>query len=152
MLTRLSAAMGMTLAIAAPAVAAVPPPAAVVADELPAVPETLVDATRPYLQSRRAAFLGWNPADRSMLIKTRFGATEQLHVVQTPYGDRRQVSFEDEPIMFAALSPDGATTVVQKDVGGGEFYQLYTLKDGRLSRITDGESRNWFGAWVRTAS
>jgi dipeptidyl aminopeptidase/acylaminoacyl peptidase len=37
--------------------------------------------------------------------------------------------------------------VVQKDTGGDEFYQLYTLDAGRPRLITDGKSRNWFGAW-----
>ena len=150
MLNRLSLAMGLTLAAALPAMAGadvVQPPAAILADDLPVVTSDLVEATRPYLQSRRAAFVGWNASDRSMLIKTRFGATEQLHVVQAPYGDRRQISFEDEPVMSAALSPDGRTTIVQKDVGGGEFYQLYVLREGRLHLLTDGKSRNWFGAW-----
>lgn len=56
-----------------------PKPATIVADGLPPVPDALVAATQPYLQSRRAGFLGWNAADHSMLIKTRFGATDQLH-------------------------------------------------------------------------
>lgn len=127
--------------------AEVPKPAAIVADGLPAVPDELADATRPYLQARRAAFMGWDAADRSMLVKTRFGATDQLHVVSAPDGVRTQISFEDEPILTGLPSPSGDVLLVQKDNGGDEFYQLYTLTDGRLSRITDGESRNWFGAW-----
>ena len=35
------------------------------------------------------------------------------------------------------------------DRGGSEFYQLYTLKDGRLTLLTDGKSRNDFGAWSK---
>jgi dipeptidyl aminopeptidase/acylaminoacyl peptidase len=113
------------------------------------VPDDLVAATQPYLQTRRATFLGWNAADQSMLIKTRFGATDQLHVVAAPDGARTQISFEAEPILAGALSPNGQTLLVQKDNGGDEFYQLYTLAAGRLSLITDGKSRNWFGAWSR---
>ncbi|MFC5346189.1 prolyl oligopeptidase family serine peptidase [Brevundimonas staleyi] len=134
---------------AVPALAQVAPPAAVVADGLPTVPQSLVAATQPYLQSRRAAFLGWNPVDGSMLVKTRFGATDQLHSVAAPGADRRQISFEAEPILAAVRSPSGDTLVVQKDNGGDEFYQLYTLDAGRLSLLTDGRSRNWFGAWSR---
>jgi len=151
MISRLALSAALTGALTFSAVpgafAEVPKPAAIVADGLPAVPDELADATRPYLQARRAAFLGWNAADRSMLIKTRFGATDQLHTVAAPNGDRTQISFEDEPVMAGALSSDGRTLVVQKDNGGDEFYQLYTLADGRLTRITDGRSRNWFGAW-----
>lgn len=135
---------GLALAQNAP-VAAVP--AAIVADGLPPIPQELVSATTPYLQARHANFLGWNASDRSMLIKTRFGGTDQVHTVAKPDADRRQLSFEAEPILAAALSPAGDALVMQKDVGGDEFYQLYLLVDGRPRLITDGKSRNWFGAW-----
>jgi dipeptidyl aminopeptidase/acylaminoacyl peptidase len=36
---------------------------------------------------------------------------------------------------------------VQKDTGGDEFFQLYTLKDGALTLLTDGKSRNALSAW-----
>ncbi|KAK0341569.1 hypothetical protein LTR94_025847, partial [Friedmanniomyces endolithicus] len=147
MISRLALTLALSLAAAPAALAEVPKPAAIVADGLPPVPDELADATRPYLQARRASFQGWNPADRSMLIKTRFGAVDQLHSVASPDGARTQISFEDEPILAGALSPDGRTLLVQKDNGGDEFYQLYTLANGRLTRITDGRSRNWFGAW-----
>ncbi|MDG2527232.1 S9 family peptidase [Caulobacter endophyticus] len=143
-LALLASSGGFAMAQSAP-VAAVP--AAIVADGLPPIPQELVSATTPYLQARHANFLGWNPADRSMLIKTRFGGTDQVHTVAKPDADRRQLSFEAEPILAAALSPAGDALVVQKDVGGDEFYQLYLLVDGRPRLITDGKSRNWFGAW-----
>lgn len=123
------------------------PPAAIVVDGAPAIPQELVAATAPYLQSRHADFLGWNTADRSMLIKTRFGGSNQIHVVAKPDGARHQISFENEPILAAALSPKGDTLVAQRDKGGDEFYQLYALEAGRPRLITDGKSRNWFGAW-----
>lgn len=149
--TRLTPALACLLAAslvaAPPASAQVAPPAAIVADGLPTVPQSLVAETQPYLQARRAAFLGWNPLDQSMLVKTRFGATDQLHSVAGPGGDRHQISFEAEPILAAVRSPSGDILLVQKDNGGDEFFQLYTLSAGRLSLLTDGTSRNWFGAW-----
>ncbi|OJU20194.1 MULTISPECIES: prolyl oligopeptidase family serine peptidase [unclassified Sphingomonas] len=146
------AATAATLAllpVAAPAQeASVAKPAAIVADGLPAIPAALVAETQPYLQARKAIFLGWDPADRSMLIKTRFANTDQIHKVGAPDAARTQLSFEAEPVIAAAVSPGaGDVTVVQKDIGGGEFFQLYRLVDGRLHLLTDGKSRNWFGAW-----
>jgi dipeptidyl aminopeptidase/acylaminoacyl peptidase len=147
MIARLSLTLAL-LAGAAPVLAqTVPQPAAIVLDGAPAVPQELAAATAPYQQARHANFIGWNTADRSMLIKTRFGGTDQVHAVAAPDADRRQLSFEAEPILAAALSPKGDTLVVQKDKGGDEFYQLYTLDAGRPRLITDGKSRNWFGAW-----
>ncbi|MET0375846.1 MAG: S9 family peptidase, partial [Rhizorhabdus sp.] len=131
-----------------PAFADVAKPEAIVNDGVPPIPDTLAADTQPYLQARKAAFLGWDEATRGMLIKTRFGNTDQLHIVKRPDAARQQVSFEVEPILTGSLSPGkGDVTLVQKDVGGGEFYQLYRLTSGRLQLLTDGKSRNWFGAW-----
>ena len=128
--------------------AVVEKPAAIVADGMPAVPVTLADRTRPYMEFRSAAFQGWNPADKSMLITTRFGNTPQVHGVKMPGGARTQLSFEVDRIGAASWAPGrGDVMLVMKDVGGGEFFQLYTLKDGVLSLLTDGKSRNEFGAW-----
>jgi dipeptidyl aminopeptidase/acylaminoacyl peptidase len=122
-------------------------PAALVADGIPAIPAALAAETRPYMEFRTAGFAGWNAADRSMLISTRFGNTAQIHRVAMPMGAREQLSFEVEPV-GGRWSPAGDVLVVSKDKGGDEFFQLYTLADGRLNLLTDGgRSRNSFGAW-----
>ncbi|MFL6759997.1 prolyl oligopeptidase family serine peptidase [Sphingomonas sp.] len=141
---RLAAAVTVLLATAA--LAEAPKPAAITVENVPPISDDLAAATRPYLEYRTAAFDGWNSATRSMLIATRFGSTSQLHLVATAGGMRRQVSFEEEPV-GGHPSPAGDVIVAVKDVGGGEFFQLYTLKDGRLTLLTDGKSRNDFGAW-----
>ncbi|MGP7795769.1 prolyl oligopeptidase family serine peptidase [Sphingomonas sp. CLY1604] len=148
---RITAAVTLTIAGAAMAQDSGPtvaPPAAIVADGIPPVPQALADATRPYLESRAAGFDGWNPVTRGVLVSTRFGNTAQLHEVAMPLGMRRQLSFEADAIAGASYAPRrGDVLVVQKDVGGSEFWQLYTLKDGRLTLLTDGKSRNAINAW-----
>jgi dipeptidyl aminopeptidase/acylaminoacyl peptidase len=125
-------------------------PAALVADGIPDVPAELAARTRPYLEFRTASFLGWHPVDRSMLITTRFGNTNQVHRVASPGGAREQLSFEEDRVRFASYAPKtGDVILVTKDVGGNEFYQLYRLEDGRLSLLTDGRSRNQPGTWSR---
>ena len=133
-------------AVAVPAAAEVARPAALTADRIPAVSDELADATRPYMEYRTAAFLGWNAADRSMLIATRFANTNQLHTVSAPLDMRRQISFEPEPVN-GEWSAKGDVLLVTKDNGGDEFFQLYTLGNGRLTLLTDGKSRNNFGTW-----
>ena len=120
-------------------------PAAMIADGVPAVPDSIVAATRPYMEARNAGFIGWF-ADHSMAITTRFGNTYQLHRVAGPMMDRRQLTFEAEPVT-SSISPSGELTVLSKDTGGDEFFQLYLLKDGRLTLLTDGKSRNSSGNW-----
>ncbi len=135
-------------ATTAPAIADVPKPAALVADGIPAVPDELAVKTRPYMEFRTAGFVGWHPRDKSMLVATRFGNTAQLHRVSGPMMARKQISFEAEPVGNGSWAPKrGDILVVQKDVGGGEFFQIFTLKDGQLTMLTDGKSRNSLNAW-----
>ena len=125
---------------------AVEKPAAIVADGIPQVPNEIVQATRPYMEFRTASFRGWNAKDRSILIATRFANTSQLHQVLKPMAARTQISFEQEPVS-GIWSPKGDVLLVIKDEGGNEFFQLYTLKDGQLSLLSDGKSRNGFNGW-----
>jgi dipeptidyl aminopeptidase/acylaminoacyl peptidase len=140
--------MASLAALAAPALADVPKPAALVADGIPAVPDELAVKTRPYMEFRTAGFVGWHPTDKSMLISTRFGNTAQLHRVASPMMARKQISFEAEPVGNGSWAPKrGDIMLVQKDVGGGEFFQIFSLRDGQLNLLTDGKSRNSLNAW-----
>ena len=142
-----SAAAAQTPASQAlPPAAIVPKPAALVVDGMPAVPAALAVTTRPYMEFRTAAFRGWNARDKSMLISTRFGNVAQLHSVAGPMMDRRQVSFEAEPV-GGSWSPTGDTLLVSKDNGGDEFFQLYRFDAGKLTLLTDGKSRNQPNVW-----
>jgi dipeptidyl aminopeptidase/acylaminoacyl peptidase len=134
--------------IALPAFADVPKPAALIADGIPVIPDELAVKTRPYMEFRTAGFVGWHPTDKSMLIATRFGNTAQLHRVAAPMMARKQISFEAEPVGNGSWAPKrGDIMLVQKDVGGGEFFQIFALKDGQLTLLTDGKSRNSLDAW-----
>jgi dipeptidyl aminopeptidase/acylaminoacyl peptidase len=136
------------VAFAAPALADVEKPAALVADGIPAVPDRLAEQTRPYMEFRTAALQGWNPRTHGLAITTRFANTAQVHEVARPMGMRRQITFEADPIAAASYSRGkGDVMVVQKDVGGNEFWQLYRLDKGRLVLLTDGKSRNEINAW-----
>lgn len=129
--------------------AVVPIPAALTAEGLPVLLRSTADRARPYLESRSAGFAGWDPKTRAVLIATRFANTAQLHRVETPMGARTQVSFEAEPVGGGYAPETGDVLVVTKDQGGDEYYQLYTLADGRLTLLTDGKSRNNLNAWSR---
>ncbi len=125
-----------------------PIPAAITAENVPAIPASLAASVRPYLEFRSAVFEGWEADTRGMLIATRFADAPQLHRIPSPGAARTQISFESEPVA-GALSPDGKTLLVTKDVGGGEFYQLYRLDSGRLTLLTDGKARNTGAVWSR---
>jgi hypothetical protein len=140
--------LAATAAVAAPLFAAVEKPAALVADGIPPVPNELAEKTRPYMEFRTASFQGWNPASKGIGIITRFANVPQVHEVARPGAARRQISFEPDTISGVSYSRGlGDVTVVQKDIGGSEFWQLYTLANGRLEMLTDGKSRNSMNAW-----
>ena len=124
-------------------------PAALTAEGVPPLPLAMVAAVRPYLESRGAGFAGWDPKSRAVLIQTRFANVAQLHRVAMPMGARTQISFEAEPVGGGYAPHTGDVLLVQKDQGGDEYFQLYTLANGRLTLLTDGKSRNEGNAWSR---
>jgi dipeptidyl aminopeptidase/acylaminoacyl peptidase len=120
---------------------------------IPPFPMELKRDVGRYLEFRAAAFQGWHPERREMLIATRFADTPQLHLVKAPGGARRQLTFAAEPSTGGLFRPrTGQFIVFSQDVGGGEFYQLYRLDlaDGRMTLLTDGKSRNQGARWSRS--
>jgi len=126
-----------------------------VADGVPVPsPELKADAGR-YLEFRAAAFSGWHPVKRELLITTRFADTAQLHEVRMPGGARRQLTFTPEPVSGGGWQPThGRYLVFAQDKGGGEFYQYYRLDPdpGRITLLTDGKSRNGSARFTRSGS
>jgi dipeptidyl aminopeptidase/acylaminoacyl peptidase len=117
---------------------------------IPEIPQALQQRMRRYQFSRGAYFAGWTP-DGRVTISTRFGNTNQLHVVDRPMGARRQITFFDEPINGGDWSPTGARkgVVYLRDSGGDENYQLEMLDPaaGDPVRLTDGRGRAGSGVW-----
>ncbi len=116
-----------------------------VVEGVPALTPALRQDVGRYLDFRTAAFQGWHPIRREMLITTRAAETSQLHVVRTPGGAPQQITFGSEPVRSAQYRPRaGDFAVYSQDMGGGEFYQLYRVdfQDGRVTLLTDGASRN----------
>ena len=117
-----------------------------VADGLPQRSAALTEALRPYQNTRPASLMGWLPNDAGVLVSVRFGDVAQLAKVTAPGGMRTQLSFFDEPIVQAWVSPSGEVNgaIFAKDRGGDENFQLHFLSfgDGSTRLLTDGQSRN----------
>ena len=123
-----------------------------VVEGIPPVPAAIAEAVRPYTESRSAGFASWHPTRREMLISTRFADTAQVHLVKNPGGARRQLTFFPDRVGGAAFQPArGQFFVFSKDIGGGEFFQLYRydVPTGAVTLLTDGKSRNGGGRWTR---
>lgn len=121
---------------------------------IPAIPQQLIERTNQYLNVRSAGFLDWDRSAPGMYIATRFGNTAQVHYVAAPGGARQQITFFDEPVASAAVDPRPGKQgfLFSKDIGGGEFYQIYYFDRTRGSwhMLTDGSSRNESLGWSRS--
>ena len=100
-----------------------------VVEGVPKIPASLAETVDRYTNFRAANLQSWDPAARQMLITTRFADTAQVHLVKMPGGARTQLTFYPDRISGAWYSPtNGASFVFSKDIGGGEFFQLYRLR------------------------
>jgi dipeptidyl aminopeptidase/acylaminoacyl peptidase len=122
-----------------------------VTEGIPALSTTLINDVKNYTESRGANLVTWHPAKKEMLISTRFANSNQLHYVKMPGGDRKQITFFDEPIGFATFEPvKGDYFLFYKDVGGNEFAQIYRydLSGKKITLLTDGKrSQNGGVQW-----
>ncbi len=119
-------------------------------ENIPEAPADLAEKLDGYLNARQATPLGWSPKGQ-LLITTRFGDVDQLHLVEQAGGARRQLTFLRDPITSAAFSPDPgrAAYVYLKDAGGNENSQLYyqRLDEPNPKLLTDGKSMNGAPVW-----
>ena len=106
-------------------------------------------AQAAYAELRAAAFADWT-AEGALLIRTRFGATEQLHRVTQPLGMREQLSFGRDAVLGAAASPLDANRVVLLQAHVGERHPslvLRQLDEGSTRRLGDGRLRQDLPRW-----
>src|SRR5580704_16475078 len=122
----------------------------VVGEGVGGVRGSLAETAGRYGSYRSAILADWDPTRREMLIATRFGDTPQLHLVATPMGERHQLTFFADSVGNGTFHPNGGDYIVfSKDIGGGEWFQLYRydVKTGDVTLLTDGKSRNLRGPW-----
>jgi dipeptidyl aminopeptidase/acylaminoacyl peptidase len=129
------------------------PNESLVVEGVPKIPAALADTVDRYTNFRGAFLDSWDPVKREMLISTRFADTNQIHHVSMPGGARTQLTFYPDSVTGAQYPPKpGNFFVFSKDVGGGEFYQLYRydVDTGEVTLLTDGKSRNTGAVWSRS--
>ena len=117
---------------------------------IPPVPASIAERADRYTNIRAAVMFGWHPERREVLLGTRFGDTQQVHQVAMPMGARTQMTFFADRVEDASYPPHtGAYFLFRKDVGGGEWYQIYRFDTARgdITMLTDGKSRNTEYAW-----
>jgi hypothetical protein len=125
--------------------ATVAPNEALIVDGVPSIPASIAERADAYTNYRMANVFDWHPQRREMLIGTRFEETTQIHLIKMPGGAREQVTFFPDRVGSAMYQPHtGNYFVFSKDIGGGEWYQLFRFdtSNGAVTMLTDGKSRN----------
>ena len=121
-----------------------------IVDGIAPIPRTVAERAGRYTEFRSAAVFSWHPQRRELLIGTRFGDTVQVHDVKMPGGARTQLTFFPDRVSGALYHPHASDYFVfTKDVGGGEWFQLYRydVATGDSTLLTDGKSRNMGAQW-----
>ncbi|MFO0840067.1 MAG: alpha/beta fold hydrolase [Phycisphaerae bacterium] len=117
-----------------------------VLDGIPEWDPAMRERMLQYLENRRTGLRSVSDDGSSILITTRFGGANQIHLLTMPMGMRRQITFFDEPVGSASFIPNagGREILFGRDVGGNEKTQYYRLdlKTGTAALQTDGTSRH----------
>lgn len=135
----------LTFAQSAPPQSVIKPADNLVAEGIPPIPASIAEQAGRYTEVRSASVADWHPARRELLVLTRFGDTNQVHMVKMAGGARTQLTFFPDRVLGARFEPTkGEYFVFLKDIGGGEWFQLYRydLASGDINLLTDGKSRN----------
>lgn len=127
-----------------------------ITENIPAIPKSLNEKIKKYSESRGANFTAIHPNGKELIMVTRFASTNQLHHLTQALGNRKQITFFDEPVNSADFEPTkGEYLVYSKDIGGNEFGQLFKLdlKTMESTLLTDGgRSQNGGMRWKKDGS
>jgi len=108
------------------------------------------DRLDAYLSARQARPQGFT-AKGQVLITTRFGEVDELHLVDQALGARRQETFVREPVTGGAFSPDPGRNAFFycAEAAADESSQIYYQRVGEAAarRLTDGKSINGDALW-----
>jgi dipeptidyl aminopeptidase/acylaminoacyl peptidase len=135
------------------ALAAAAAQAALVLDGVPPQSDAALAARlAPWLESRGASLEDFLPGG-GMLVRTRFGDTEQLHRVAAPLGAREQLTFVGASVGAASVPRVAAPVAIAFEQGGGGDADVqvrsYRFADRRIRTLSDGRARNGGPVWSR---
>jgi dipeptidyl aminopeptidase/acylaminoacyl peptidase len=125
-----------------------------VMEDIPEVAPNLAARLDRYLEFRQAGFRDWTP-EGALLIGTRSGNVDQIHLVEQPLGPQRQLTAFDEPVTAALHSPGGAREgfAFLMDEGGDENAQIFFQPlragvAGEPRQLTHGAALNGGIVWA----
>jgi dipeptidyl aminopeptidase/acylaminoacyl peptidase len=124
------------------------PPQNVKIEGMPPMPQSVLDGLSRYGQFRQALLQAWHPTKRQMVITTTLGTVAQLHYLDGPGRDRRQLTWYANGVSRDLVSPsfdptDPGAFVFQYSPEGTEARALYRfdLATGGISLLVDSKTR-----------
>jgi dipeptidyl aminopeptidase/acylaminoacyl peptidase len=127
---------GATVNLANAQDAVLPPPAALVMENVPAVPASLAAQVAKYTEFKPTSFTGWHPTKMEMLLSRRHKNTPQMYRLTKPGGQMELLTDYPEPVRSASyLAPEGKSYVFGKDTGGNEVVRIYRREFGAADAI-----------------
>ena len=121
-----------------------------VIDGIPSIPAAIAATTNRYTEFRTASLQDWHPTERSLLITTRFGDTNQVHQVKFPGGDRSQLTFFPDRVLAASYQPtkgDYFSSSRTWAAASGSRSIATISRPATSTLLTDGKSRNLGVQW-----
>lgn len=123
-------------------------PPTIAVEGIPPIPQSIADGLARYAQFRQAQMQAWHPTKRQILITTPLGPVPQVHLVDGPGRDRRQLTWYGNGVSHNSVAPsfdpaDGNTFVFQHDAAGGELRSLFRfdLATGETTLVTQSKAR-----------
>jgi dipeptidyl aminopeptidase/acylaminoacyl peptidase len=110
---------------------------------IPRIPDAVCSSIARYQSWNFSAFEGWTADGALMVVLTRSGQTNQIHIVKEKNAAPRQFSFFAEPVTSVFVCPDPARNVMlfTQDKGGDENFQIFLtgLDTCKPLLLTDGQ-------------
>jgi dipeptidyl aminopeptidase/acylaminoacyl peptidase len=102
------------------------PPAAMVLENVPAVPASVASQVAKYNEFKPTSMASWHPARLEMILVRRHNNTPQLFRLTKPGGPMELLTDYPEPVRGAEYEPrQGKFYVFAKDVGGNEVFRAW---------------------------
>ena len=135
-----------------PATATAPIPASLLVQNIPPVPQSLVDKMAAYTEFRGHGFADWHPTKAEMLVSHRAAgaSTAQLFRLDAALGELKPVTQGPEPAGEGSYEPkEGRYIVFSRASGGNEVTQIYRQGfDGSAAvLLTPPDERHDLNGW-----
>ncbi len=115
------------------------------AEGIPPIPAELAARVAPYTEFKPTIVVDWHPQRRELIVARRAGNVTQLHLVDAPGSEPRQLTAFPDPVRFGAyLSKAPETLIFSRDARGNEQRQIYRLDRAAANPVllTDERRKN----------